>query len=92
MLAATSFPCTSEQRRLVSRSSSRDEASVRFTLTSEVLAAIEKLPTLSRDLIKDHDFEERPLASVGDEHCQGRQRGIFVGIARLLSLKAAATK
>ena len=46
----------------------------RRTLTSEVLAAIEKLPSLSRDLIKDHYFEERPLASVGARHGLSKTR------------------
>jgi RNA polymerase sigma factor (sigma-70 family) len=37
----------------------------RMMLASQVLAAIEKLPAFSRDLIKAHYFEERPLAAVG---------------------------
>ena len=37
----------------------------RMMLASQVLAAIEKLPAFSRDLIKAHYLEERPLAAVG---------------------------
>lgn len=55
----------------------------RKTLISEVLAALDRLPSLSRDLIKAHYFDERTLASVGALHGLSKTRA-FVHLSRAL--------
>jgi hypothetical protein len=45
-----------------------------LTLTSQVLAALQKLPPSSRDLITGHYLEERTLTEVGARHGMSKTR------------------
>jgi len=55
----------------------------RMTLASQVLAAIEKLPAFSRDLIKSHYLEDGTLADVGARHGISKTRA-SVHLARAI--------